>query len=261
MKNPWEQQSPIEGIQKIIVIGSGKGGVGKSTVSVNLAMALKNKGYRVGLLDADLYGPSLPRLMGLLDQDPPEIDPQNKILPLIRHGLKLMSMGLLIKEDSAVIWRGPMLFKAIDQFLKDVNWGSLDYLLIDLPPGTGDITLSIAQKVPVNGALVVCTPQNLALIDAKKAIDMFQKIHVPVIGIIENMSTFTPPGQTQAIELFPKGTLNVFLEAKKIPKLAELPFMTSTALSCEAGIPAVESDVETAKVFATLAQKVLSTNP
>lgn len=255
MGNPWTQQSPIEGVQKIIIVGSGKGGVGKSTVTANLAVALKNKGHQVGLLDADLYGPSLPRLMGALGQRP-EVDTHQKILPLVRHGLRLMSIGFLVEENSAVIWRGPMLFKAIEQFFRDVKWGPLDYLLIDLPPGTGDIPLSIAQKVPVDGAIAVCTPQNMALTDVKKAIDMFGKINVPVIGVVENMSTFTPPGQNQAIRLFPKGDLDSFLDSQKILKLAELPFTQSIALSCEAGVPAVESDSGVEKKFAALAQKV-----
>ena len=255
MANPWTQQAPIEGVQKVIVVGSGKGGVGKSTVTVNLAMALKNEGYRVGLLDADLYGPSLPRLMGALGQRP-EVGTHQKILPLTRYGLKLMSMGFLIEENSAVIWRGPMLFKAIDQFFRDVQWGDLEYLLIDLPPGTGDIALSVAQKVPVDGAVVVCTPQNMALTDAQKAVDMFGKMNVPILGVVENMSTFTPPGQEKAIRLFPKGDLDSFLDVRNIPKLAELPFTQGVALSCEAGVPAVESDPDMKREFATLAKKV-----
>ena len=167
-----------------------------------------------------------------------------------------MSIGFLIEENSAVIWRGPMLFKAIDQFFRDVEWGSLDYLLIDLPPGTGDIALSIAQKVPVDGAITVCTPQNMALTDAKKAIDMFHKINIPILGVVENMCHFTPPGQTEPIPLFPKGDLDTFLEAQKIPKLAELPFSPNLALSCEAGVPATESDPQVAKLFQTLCQKI-----
>lgn len=255
MESPWKQQAPIEGVQNILVVGSGKGGVGKSTVSLNLAMALKNGGAQVGLLDADLYGPSLPRLMGVLGQRP-DVDSHHKILPLVRYGLKLMSIGFLIEENSAVIWRGPMLFKAIEQFFRDVKWGQLDYLLIDLPPGTGDVPLSIAQKVPVSGAIVVCTPQNMALTDAKKAIDMFGKINIPVWGVVENMSSFTPPGQSQAISLFPKGDLDAFLDIQKIPKLAELSFTQSVALSCEAGVPAVEGDSDVKKQFALLAQRI-----
>ena len=255
MENPWTRQAPIDGVKKIIVIGSGKGGVGKSTVTVNLAVALKNQGHRVGLLDADFYGPSLPRLMGAMEQRP-EVDSHQKMLPLVRYGLKLMSIGFLVEENSAIIWRGPMLFKAIEQFFRDVRWGPLDYLLIDLPPGTGDVALSIAQKVPVDGAIAVCTPQNMALTDAKKALDMFSKMNVPILGVVENMSTFTPPGRNEAIQLFPRGDLDQFLDIQKIPKLVELPFIQKVALSCEAGVPAVESDSEVERQFAVLAKKI-----
>ncbi len=255
MDNPWNQQAPIAGIEKTIVIGSGKGGVGKSTVAANLAVALQKGGHKVGLLDADLYGPSLPRIMGALGQRP-EMTEDQKILPLVRYGLKLMSMGFLIEENAAVVWRGPMLFKAIHQFLRDVQWGELDYLLVDLPPGTGDIPLSMAQKVPVDGAIVVCTPQNMALTDAKKAVDMFLKINIPILGVVENMASFTPPGQSEALSLFPRGDLHTFLETQKISQLAELPFTQGVALSCEAGVPAVESDPNIKKKFVALAKKV-----
>ena len=258
MANPWDQQTPIDGIKKTVLIGSGKGGVGKSTVAVNLAVALKNEGYKVGLLDADIYGPSLPRLVGFIGQSPPAIDSRQKILPPSRYGLKLMSMGFLVDETSAVIWRGPMLFKAIEQLLRDVDWGELDYLLVDLPPGTGDVALSLVQKVPVDGAIVVCTPQNMALADAKKAIDMFKKLKVPLIGLVENMCSLILPGQEEPIQLFPRGDLNTFLEAQNIPKLVELSFVPAIALSCEAGIPAVESDSTAKEEFSVLAKKVLS---
>lgn len=190
--NPFDQQTPIAGIKRIIAVGSGKGGVGKSTVAANLALGLKKLGQKVGLLDADLYGPSMPRLFGALHQRP-VVDENQKIQPLVRHGVKLMSMGFLVDEDSAVIWRGPMLFKAMDQFFRDVDWGDLDILIIDLPPGTGDIALTVAQKVPVDGAVTVCTPQNIALIDAKKSIDMFEKTNVKNLGVVENMAYFQPP--------------------------------------------------------------------
>ncbi|MDE0518797.1 MAG: P-loop NTPase, partial [Bdellovibrionales bacterium] len=172
MKNPFDKQSPLEGIKHIIAIGSGKGGVGKSTVAVNLAMALSKKPSRVGLLDADLYGPSLPRMMGCLNQKPDINSKNKKVIPLKRFGMELMSMGFLVEEDLPVIWRGPMLFKAVDQFLKEVDWGQLDYLVVDLPPGTGDVVLTLAQKAPVSGGIVVCTPQNIALVGAKKALNM-----------------------------------------------------------------------------------------
>ncbi len=256
--NPFEQQRPIEGISKIIAVSSGKGGVGKSTVAVNLAAALAKKGLKVGLLDADIYGPSLPRMSGTLHQKV-EIGDDKKLRPLERFGVKLMSIGYLIDEDLAVVWRGPMLFKAMDQFLRDVAWGELDYLLIDLPPGTGDIQLSIAQKVPLTGAIAVSTPQNVSLTDVKKAVDMWARVQVPVLGVIENMSWFVAPGTTERIQLFPKGQIDSWLSERGFPKLGEVPFNPSVGLGGEAGIPVVESDPtsEEAKAFIAIAGRIL----
>ncbi len=261
--NPFDMQAPIPGIKNVIVVGSGKGGVGKSTVSVNLAKSLAKLNRRVGLLDADIYGPSIPRMLGALEQRP-EINAKQKMIPISRQGLKLMSIGFLTPEDAAVVWRGPMLFKAMDQFFRDVDWGDLDDLVIDLPPGTGDVGLTIAQKVPVTGAVMVCTPQNIALTDAKKALDMFFRINIPVIGVVENMSYMkvpskTPGGQDEKLALFPKGELNAYLDAKGLQKLAEIPFNPHVALSCESGIPLVDSypDSEEGKCFASLAQQVV----
>ena len=172
MANPFEQQAPIEGVKNIIAVASGKGGVGKSTVASNLAISLAKEGKKVGLLDADIYGPSVPRLFGSINQKP-EVTKENRIIPLNRYGVKLMSLGFITDEDAALVWRGPMLFKAMDQLLRDVLWEDLDYLVVDLPPGTGDVQLSLAQKVPVTGALIVSTPQNISFIDVKKSIDMF----------------------------------------------------------------------------------------
>jgi len=234
MTNPFLQQAPVPGIKKIIAVGSGKGGVGKSTVSVNLALALKNEGLKVGLLDADIYGPSLPRLMGALGQQV-EVNEKGKMLPIRRQGLALMSIGFIVEEILAVVWRGPMLFKAMEQFFRDTEWGELDVLVIDLPPGTGDVALTMAQKVPVDGAIVVCTPQNLALADAKKAFDMFEKTNVPVLGAVENMAYLEKDGEK--IQLFPKGELDPYLDLKKIPKLGMIPFDPAIGLSSEAGIP------------------------
>lgn len=256
--NPFEQQRPIEGISKIIAVSSGKGGVGKSTVAVNLAAALAKKGLKIGLLDADIYGPSLPRMSGTLHQKV-EIGDDKKLRPLERFGVKLMSIGYLIDEDLAVVWRGPMLFKAMDQFLRDVAWGELDYLLIDLPPGTGDIQLSIAQKVPLTGAIAVSTPQNVSLTDVKKAVDMWARVQVPVLGVIENMSWFVAPGGTERIQLFPKGQIDSWLSERGFPKLGEVPFHPSVGLGGEAGIPVVESDPtsEEAKAFIAIAGRIL----
>lgn len=249
--NPFDQQKPIPGVKHIIAVSSGKGGVGKSTVATNLALALSKlkPDIKVGLLDADIYGPSLPRMLGALNQKP-EIDKNQKLQPITRLGLKIMSIGFIIEENSAVVWRGPMLFKAMDQFFRDVMWGDLDFLVVDLPPGTGDIQLSLAQKVPVAGAVVVSTPQNIALIDAKKAIDMWNRVAVPILGVVENMSYMLAPGSGEKIQLFPKGEMDQYLDAKKIQKLSEIPFNTSVSLSGEAGIPIVESHPKSAEAEA-----------
>lgn len=256
MNNPFDQQKAIPGVQKIIAVSSGKGGVGKSTVATNLALALGQK-YKVGLLDADIYGPSLPRMMGTMNQRP-TISSDGKIEPIVRYGLKLMSIGYLVDESSAVVWRGPMLFKAIDQFLRDVQWAPLDILVVDLPPGTGDVQLSLVQKVPLSGVVVVSTPQNIAFMDAKKSIDMFERVQVPNLGLVENMSYMTNPSNGEKIQVFPKGELEAFLKAKNIDKLGEIPLNPSVSLSCEAGIPIVESnpDGAEAKAFFEIAAKI-----
>lgn len=254
--NPFDQQQPIPGVKKIIAVASGKGGVGKSTVAVNLALALREYG-EVGLLDADIYGPSLPRMMGALNQKP-HVSAGNKITPVSRYGINMMSIGFLIEEGAAVVWRGPMLFKAMDQFFRDVQWGELDYLVIDLPPGTGDVQLSLVQKVPVNYAVVVTTPQNISLIDAKKAIDMFERTGVKIAGIVENMSYMLNPVNQEKIQLYPKGDLNSYLDSKKLTKLVEIPFHPSVSLGSEAGVPIVESNASgiEALCFKELAAKL-----
>jgi ATP-binding protein involved in chromosome partitioning len=260
--NPFLQQAPIPGVKNIIAVGSGKGGVGKSTVSVNLAVALKKRGLKVGLLDADIYGPSIPRLLGATSERP-EVNDDKKILPVSRYGVKTMSLGYLVEEGLAAVWRGPMLFKAMDQFFRDVLWGDLDVMVIDLPPGTGDVGLTMAQKVPVLGAVVVVTPQNLALADAKKAMDMFERTNVPLLGVVENMSYLkTPAGET--VQLFPRGELDAYLDLKKIKKLARLPFYPTIGIGAEAGVPLVEShgeNDEEARFFLELADQIRSRFP
>lgn len=252
--NPFEQQKPIPGVAKVIAVSSGKGGVGKSTVAVNLAAALSRQGLKVGLLDADIYGPSLPRMSGTLHHKV-ELGDDKKLQPISRWGVKLMSIGYLLDEELAVVWRGPMLFKAIDQFLRDVAWGELDVLLVDLPPGTGDIQLSLAQKVPVVGAVAVSTPQDVALTDVKKAIDMWARVQVPVLGVIENMSWFVAPGG-ERVQLFPRGSIDSWMSDRGIAKLGQVPFNPSVGLGGEAGIPVVESDPssEEAKAFKAIAR-------
>jgi ATP-binding protein involved in chromosome partitioning len=254
--NPFQQQAGIPGVRHIIAVGSGKGGVGKSTVAVNLAVSLERRGLKVGLLDADIYGPSVPRMLGARDARP-EVNEKQKIQPVLRYGVKTMSLGYLVDEGQAAVWRGPILFKAMDQFFRDVSWGQLDYLVIDLPPGTGDVVLTMAQKVPVDGAIVVCTPQNVALADAKKAIDMFERTNVPLLGIVENMAYLKTDGG-EKVQLFPKGELDTYLNVKGIKKLAEIAFHPEVGQSSESGLPLSEShsEGEAAKSFAGLALEV-----
>lgn len=254
--NPFDQQRAIPGVKHIIAVASGKGGVGKSTVASNLAVALGKKN-KVALLDADIYGPSVPRLMGALNQKP-SVNEQQKIEPLSRYGIKVMSIGFLVEESAAVVWRGPMLFKAMDQFFRDVSWGETDYLVIDLPPGTGDVQLTMAQKIPVAGSVVVSTPQNISLIDVKKAIDMFNRVGVKVLGLVENMAYMINPANGEKMQMFPKGELESYIDSKKIPKIAEVPFHPHVGLACEAGVPIVESNPNSAEAqeFMRLADRV-----
>lgn len=259
--NPFDQQQAIPNVRHIIAVSSGKGGVGKSTVSTNLALALARTS-KVGLLDADIYGPSLPRMIGALNQRP-MVDQNQKIEPITRYGIKTMSIGYLVDESAAVVWRGPMLFKAMDQFFRDVQWGVLDYLVIDLPPGTGDVQLSVAQKVPVSGAITVTTPQNVSLTDAKKAIDMWKRTGVPMLGMVENMSYMLNPVNGEKMQLFPKGEIDAYLDANKIRKLVEIPFNPHVSLSSEAGIPIVESHGKSdeAQAFMKLAETIKALLP
>jgi ATP-binding protein involved in chromosome partitioning len=255
MSNPFDQQKPIPGVKKILAVSSGKGGVGKSTVSTHIALALKEKGLKIGLLDADIYGPSLPRMLGTLNQKP-EIA-NNLIQPLLAGGLKTMSIGNLVDEDMAVVWRGPMLFKAMNQFLFEVDWSDTDILVIDLPPGTGDVQLSIAQKIPVTAAITVTTPQNIALADVKKSIDMFRRVNVPMIGVVENMAYFELPGGDRT-SIFPKGELEDYLKKENIKKLGEVPLSPQIAQACEVGVPLFyKPDSLQAKIFGEIAGRIL----
>ncbi len=255
--SPFDQQKPVAGVKHILAVASGKGGVGKSTVAANLAVALAKQSKRVGLLDADIYGPSQPRMFGLLGQRP-KVDQQQRIEPLTQFGVKVMSMGFLVEESSAVIWRGPMLFKAMDQFLRDVLWGDLDYLVIDLPPGTGDVQLSIVQKVPVAGVVTVCTPQNVALADVRKSVDMFNRVGVKLLGMVENMAYFRAPSG-EKLEMFPRGDLKAYLDKERLPLLESFAFDPRLAKASEIGIPFLESfaEDETSQKFNALALKVI----
>jgi len=207
-------------VKSVIAIGSGKGGVGKSTLAACLASGLTRAGARVGLLDADVYGPSIPQLLGV-DERPALVD--QKLQPVEKQGLRLMSMGFLIPKDEAVVWRGPMLHSAISQFLRDTHWGELDYLLIDMPPGTGDIALTLSQLLPLTGAVVVCTPQDVALLDAVKAIAMFRKVHIPVLGIVENMSGFICPDCDKRYDIFGRGGAQQKAIDLEVPFLGDVP--------------------------------------
>jgi ATP-binding protein involved in chromosome partitioning len=229
----------IPGVANIIAVASGKGGVGKSTTAVNLALALHAQGLKVGLLDADIYGPSMPRLMGLKGQ--PQLA-DNKLQPMQAYGVKVMSMGFLVDEDTPMIWRGPMVMSALSQMLKDVNWGELDVLVVDMPPGTGDAQLTMAQQVPLAGAVIVSTPQDLALIDARKGLNMFRKVDVPVLGLVENMSTFICPHCGGRSDIFAHGGARQEAARLSVPFLGEVPLTLAIREASDAGKPVVASD-------------------
>ncbi len=230
----------VPGVEHIIAVASGKGGVGKSTTAVNFALALKEKGLRVGILDADIYGPSMPRLLGLKGQ--PQQVSGNKLAPMEAYGLKVMSMGFLVDEETPMIWRGPMVMSALSQMLKDVAWGELDVLVVDMPPGTGDAQLTMAQQVPLAGAVIVSTPQDLALIDARKGLAMFQKVNVPVLGIVENMSTFVCPHCGEPSNIFGHGGARAEATRLGVPFLGEVPLTLAIRETSDQGRPVVATD-------------------
>jgi ATP-binding protein involved in chromosome partitioning len=239
-------RAPLPGIRNVVAVGSGKGGVGKSTVSVNLAVALAQDGARVGLMDADIYGPSVPQLVGLSNSQPTVEG--GKMAPFLvetsGEPVKVMSMAFFLEEDQPVVWRGPMLHKALTQFLQDVNWGELDYLVIDMPPGTGDVQLSLSQSVPLTGAVIVTTPQDVALLDVKKAVAMFNKVGVPVLGLIENMSAFRCPGCGDEHPIFGDGGGKAYAEQAGMPFLGSIPLEASVREGGDAGQPAVARNPE-----------------
>jgi ATP-binding protein involved in chromosome partitioning len=250
--HPAADRKAIEGVAHVIAIGSGKGGVGKSTVAANLAVALAAAGARVGLLDGDIYGPNLPRMLGV-NRQPSQRD--GKILPVAAWGLQFMSMGLLVSDGEAVVWRGPMLHGAIKSFLHDVDWGDLDYLLVDLPPGTGDVQLSLIQQTFVAGAVVVTTPSTVAIEDAVKAISMFDKLQVPVLGVIENMSYFVCPSCSTRHEIFASGAAEQRALAMGLPFLGAIPLHPQVRQGGDEGRPVVatEADSPYGRALATIA--------
>jgi ATP-binding protein involved in chromosome partitioning len=248
----------LPGVKHIVAVASGKGGVGKSTVAVNLAVALALQGHAVGLLDADIYGPSLPRMLGLARK--PEVR-DGKMLPLAAWGLKAMSIGFLVEEETPMIWRGPMVMGALEQMLGQVEWGALDVLVVDMPPGTGDAQLTMAQRVALAGAVIVSTPQDIALIDARRGVRMFERVRVPVLGLVENMSVFCCPNCGHRAEIFGHGGARRESERLGTPFLGEVPLLLDIRTSADAGTPivALAPDGEAAKAYSDIATKLWDT--
>jgi len=238
--SPMSRQAEIPGVAAIIAVASGKGGVGKSTTALNLALGLRDLGLKVGLLDADIYGPSVPRLTGIRNK--PELDDNRKMIPIERFGISIMSIGFLVDEDTAMIWRGPMVMSAITQMLRDVAWGTLDVLVVDMPPGTGDAQLTLAQTVPLKGAVIISTPQDLSLIDARRGLAMFKKVNVPVLGIVENMSYFQCPHCGERSDIFGHGGARHEAERLGVPFLGEIPLHMAIRTTSDAGNPVVVSE-------------------
>jgi ATP-binding protein involved in chromosome partitioning len=254
--SPMSKQSEIPGVAAVIAVASGKGGVGKSTTALNLALGLRDLGLRVGLLDADIYGPSVPRLTGIHEK--PKLNDDRKMIPIERFGLSIMSIGFLVEEDTAMIWRGPMVMSAITQMLRDVAWGTLDILVVDMPPGTGDAQLTLAQNVPLKGAVIISTPQDLSLIDARRGLAMFRKVNVPVLGIVENMSYFQCPECGTRSDIFGHGGARHEAERLGVPFLGEIPLHMSIRTTSDSGNPVVasEPDGPHAAIYRAIGTKV-----
>ncbi len=257
-QHPTGGKIDLPGIGLVVAIASGKGGVGKSTTTANLAMAMAAKGLKIGVLDADIYGPSIPTLFGCADAKPPA-SPEGKMLPIERFGIKLISIGFLLPPDAAVIWRGPMVSGAIEQLFRDVDWGTLDILLVDLPPGTGDAQLTMSQKAPLSGAVIVSTPQDLALIDARRALAMFLKVDVPIFGIVENMSYYECPNCGHREPIFAHGGAEKAAAELEAPFLGEVPLTLAIREASDAGTPIVlaQPDGPQAKAYRVIADAIL----
>ncbi len=256
--------APLPGVQNIIAVASGKGGVGKSTVATNLAVALSMAGLRTGLLDADIYGPSIPLMMGVHDK--PQVSSTNRILPFLNHGVQMQSLGFFLGENSPVIWRGPMVMRAVQQLLQDTDWGELDVLVVDLPPGTGDVQLTLAQTVPLTGAILVTTPQDLALLDVKKGAEMFKQVDAPLLGIVENMSFFTCPDCGKETEIFRRGGGQKESERLGIPLIGRVPLDPEVCDAGDTGVPVAigqpdtQAGVEFHKIAAAVVE-ILNQSP
>ncbi len=253
--SPEAGRAPVEGVKNIVAVGAGKGGVGKTTVAVNLAIALAQRGGRVAMIDGDIYGPNVPIMLGV--QTGLMTDGE-KILPAEKYGIRVVSMGFLTQEDSAVIWRGPMLHGVIQQFFRDVRWGEVDYLVIDLPPGTGDVALSLAQTVPVAGSIVVTTPQTVSLADTRRAVRMYQKLNIPPIGLIENMSHFVCPQCGHETDIFGKGGGEALARSLGVPFLGRIPIYEPIRVGGDHGVPIVvsEPDSPAARAFLAAAEQM-----
>jgi ATP-binding protein involved in chromosome partitioning len=253
---PARSPAGIPGVESIIAVASGKGGVGKSTTAVNLALGLRDLGLKVGILDADIYGPSMPKLLAIREK--PETIGGTRLKPIMRHGLAVMSIGFLIEEETPMIWRGPMVMSALTQMLREVEWGTLDVMVVDMPPGTGDAQLTMAQQVPLKGAVIVSTPQDLALIDARRGIAMFRRVNVPVLGIVENMSTFICPNCGTRTDIFGHGGARAEAERLGVPFLGEVPLDIVIRENSDAGKPVVatQPDGPHAKSYRDIAARV-----
>lgn len=260
MSRGLPKQKPIPGVKHVLVVASGKGGVGKSTTAVNLALGIAASHHvkAVGLLDADVYGPSIPRMMNLKGN--PEVSDRNLMIPLVNYGIRCMSMGFLVEETAPIVWRGLMVMSAIERLLRQVEWGELDYLVIDMPPGTGDVQLSISQNIPISGAVIVSTPQDIALLDARRGAEMFQKVNVPVLGLVQNMSVFRCPKCDHETHIFGANGARQLATTLGLDILGDIPLHINIRETCDLGRPVVVSDPESseAKAYVGIAQQIIS---